>query len=166
MSDDARPRIQDTPLSVDALLAGTERPDCGALAVFSGEVRDHHAGRDVLRLSYTAHEAIADRMIREIEVEVAAKHDVPVVRCTHRVGDLAIGESAIVAVVRSAHRAEAFAALIDVVDAVKHRVPIWKEEWYADGTSEFVAGCSIAEDGGANPATARADDDHEAQRTP
>ena len=68
------------------------------------------------------------------------------------------GESAIVAVVRSAHRAEAFAALIEVVDAVKHRVPIWKEEWYADGTSEFVEGCSIAEDGGA-------DHDHEAQPT-
>ena len=158
VDDTTRPRISDTPLSVDALLTGTDRPDCGALAVFSGEVRDHHGGREVLRLSYTAHEAIADRMIREIEAEVAAKHEVPVVRVTHRVGDLAIGESAIVAVVRSAHRAEAFAALIEVVDAVKHRVPIWKEEWYADGTSEFVEGCSIAEDGGA-------DHDHEARPT-
>ena len=66
VDDTTRPRISDTPLSVDALLTGTDRPDCGALAVFSGEVRDHHGGREVLRLSYTAHEAIADRMIREI----------------------------------------------------------------------------------------------------
>ncbi len=157
--DAARPRISGAPLSVDALLAGTERSDCGALATFSGEVRDHHAGKAVLRLSYTAHEPIADRMIREIEAEVAAKHDVPVVRVVHRVGDLAIGESAIVAVVRGAHRAEAFAALVEVVDVVKHRVPIWKEEWYADGTSEFVEGCSIAEDVDTH-------DHGEAQRTP
>ena len=149
--DAARPRISGAPLSVDALLAGTERSDCGALATFSGEVRDHHAGK----AAYSAGLRSASR----IEAEVAAKHDVPVVRVVHRVGDLAIGESAIVAVVRGAHRAEAFAALVEVVDVVKHRVPIWKEEWYADGTSEFVEGCSIAEDVDTH-------DHGEAQRTP
>jgi molybdopterin synthase catalytic subunit len=109
-------------------------------------VRNHHEGRPVTHLVYTAHAALADKMIRGIEQEVAGQHGVPVCRVVHRIGALDIGESAIVAVVRAPHRAEAFAALRAVVDAVKHRVPIWKEEFYADGSSAFVTGCCIAED--------------------
>lgn len=146
MTDLDFPRIQDTPLSLDALMAGTERPDCGAMAVFSGTVRNHHEGRAVQHLAYTAHAALADKMIRGIEQEMATKHNVPVCRVVHRIGALGIGESAILAVVRAPHRAEAFAALRAVVDAVKHRVPLWKEEFYTDGTSAFVTGCCIAED--------------------
>ena len=145
------PRIQDAPLSLDALLSGSERDDCGALAVFAGTVRNHHEGKPVAHLVYTAHASLADKMIRGIEQEIASKHGVPVCRVVHRIGALNIGESAIVAVVRAPHRAEAFAALRAVVDAVKHRVPIWKEEFYTDGTSAFVTGCCIAED---------ADDEH------
>jgi molybdopterin synthase catalytic subunit len=149
-SDDGPPRVQDGPLSIDALLAGSERDDCGALAVFVGTVRDHNEGRAVDRLVYTAHEPIAEKVIRALELEVARRHGVPVVRVVHRVGELAVGDPAIVAVTRSAHRAEAFDALRDVVEAVKHQAPIWKEEFYADGTSEFVTGCSIA-DGTSDP---------------
>lgn len=146
MTEPNVPRIQDTPLSLDALLTGSERDDCGALAVFAGTVRNHHEGKPVAHLVYTAHAALADKMIRGIEQEIAAKHGVPVCRVVHRIGALAIGESAILAVVRAPHRAEAFAALRAVVDAVKHRVPIWKEEFYTDGSSAFVNGCCIAED--------------------
>lgn len=138
-------RIQETPLSLDALLADTERADCGALTLFSGTVRNHHQGRDVLHLKYTSHVPLAERMIREIEREVAARHGVAVCRAVHRIGALGIGESAIIAVVRAGHRAEAFAALRELVDAVKHRVPIWKEEFYADGSSAYVAGCCIGD---------------------
>lgn len=137
--------VQSEPLDLPALLVETERPDCGAVAVFVGTVRNHHQGRDVLRLLYTAHERIAERMIAEIEAEVAAAFDVPVCRVVHRLGPLEVGEAAILGVVRSPHRVEAFAAVEAVIDAVKHRVPIWKEEHYADGTSAFVEGCSIAE---------------------
>lgn len=146
MHDINQPRIQDTPLSLDTLLTGSERDDCGALAVFAGTVRNHHEGKPVAHLVYTAHAALADKMIRGIEQEIAAKHSVPVCHVVHRIGALNIGESAIVAVVRAPHRAEAFAALRAVVDAVKHRVPIWKEEFYTDGSSAFVTGCCIAED--------------------
>lgn len=139
------PRIQDSPLSLDTLLAATERDDCGACAMFSGTVRNHHGGRGVLRLSYSAHVPIGDRMIREIEAETMRKFAVPVCRIVHRVGPLSIGDSAIVAVVRSAHRGEAFQALQWAVHEVKHRVPIWKEEFYTDGDSDFVAGTSIAD---------------------
>jgi molybdopterin synthase catalytic subunit len=146
MNDTYLPRIQSTPLSLDALLAGSERDDCGALAIFAGTVRNHHEGKPVVHLVYTAHASLADKMIRDIEREIAARHGVPVCRVVHRIGALGIGESAILAVVRAPHRAEAFAALRAVVDAVKHRVPIWKEEFYTDGTSAFVTGCCIAED--------------------
>lgn len=139
-------RIRATALSLDELTARTERPDCGALASFTGIVRDHHEGKSVLRLVYTAHEAIADKLIREIEQETIVRFGVAECLVVHRVGDLAIGDAAIVAVVRSGHRGEAFDAVRYVVDNVKTRVPIWKEEFYADGTSAFVEGCSLVSD--------------------
>lgn len=137
------PHVQSTALSLDRLLAQTERADCGALAVFCGTVRNHHQGRAVTGLEYTAHVPLTERIIAEIEAETRARFDVPVCRVQHRIGRLGIGETAIIAVVRSGHRAEAFAALRHAVDATKHRAPIWKEEFYPDGTSEFVQGCCI-----------------------
>lgn len=137
-------RVQSTPLSLDLLLADTERPDCGALSVFAGTVRNHHQGRAVTGLEYTSHVPLAEKIIEEIEIETREKFGVPVCRVQHRVGRLDIGETAIVAVVRSPHRAEAFAALRYAVDATKHRAPIWKEEFYPDGSSSFVEGCCIA----------------------
>lgn len=139
-------RMQATALSLDLLLADTERPDCGALAVFAGTVRNHHEGRAVTGLEYTSHVPLAEKIIEEIEHETREQFKVPVCRVQHRVGRLGIGETAIVAVVRSAHRAEAFAALRYAVDATKHRAPIWKEEFYPDGSSSFVQGCCIAPD--------------------
>jgi molybdopterin synthase catalytic subunit len=137
-------RVQSAGLSLDVLLADTERPDCGALAVFAGTVRNHHEGRAVTGLEYTSHLPLAEKIIGEIEAETRARFGVPVCRVQHRVGRLGIGDTAIIAVVRSAHRAEAFAALRHAVDATKHRAPIWKEEFYPDGSSSFVQGCCIA----------------------
>ena len=144
-------RVQSSPLSLDLLLADTERPDCGALAVFAGTVRNHHQGRAVTGLEYTSHVPLAEKIIEEIELETRQRFDVPVCRVQHRVGRLGIGETAIIAVVRSGHRADAFAALRYAVDATQHRAPIWKEEFYPDGTSSFVEGCCIAPD--AEPAS-------------
>jgi molybdopterin synthase catalytic subunit len=138
-------RIQESPLSLDALILDSARPDCGALAVFAGTVRNHHQLRPVVSLTYTAHVALAERLIREIEDQVCAQHAVPLCRVVHRIGPLGIGDVAIVAVVRAPHRKEAFAALRAAVDATKHTVPIWKEEFYADGSSAFVAGCCIGD---------------------
>lgn len=143
-------RMQSAALSLDLLLADTERPDCGALAVFAGTVRNHHEGRAVTGLEYTSHVPLAERIITEIEAETCAQFNVPVCRVQHRVGRLGIGETAIIAVVRSAHRAEAFAALRYAVDSTKHRAPIWKEEFYPDGSSSFVQGCCIAPDADAS----------------
>lgn len=140
-------RIQDTPLAIEPLLAWDAYPECGGLALFAGTVRNHHDDKPVLSLSYTAYAPLAEKQIREIENAVAAKHGVPYLRVIHRVGPLTIGGLAIVCVARAPHRAEAFAACREAVDRVKHEVPIWKEEFYADGTSAFVEGCCIRPDG-------------------
>jgi molybdopterin synthase catalytic subunit len=137
-------RVQSNALSLDLLLGDTERADCGALAIFAGTVRNHHEGRAVTGLEYTSHVPLAECIIEEIEAETRERFGVPVCRVQHRIGRLGIGDTAIIAVVRSSHRAEAFAALRHAVDATKARAPIWKEEFNPDGSSEFVQGCCIA----------------------
>jgi molybdopterin synthase catalytic subunit len=137
-------RISSTALFLEPLLRATEDPRCGGVAIFAGTVRNHHEGRSVVRLNYTAHVALAERLITDIEIETRAKFDVAHCRVVHRVGTLTIGDVAIYAVTRAVHRREAFAACEYVVHAVKHRVPIWKEEFYEDGTSRFVEGCCLA----------------------
>lgn len=148
-------RIQSTPLSLDALMAGSERGDCGALALFAGTVRDHHEGRAVQALTYSAYAPVAEKLIRDIEREIAERFNVPLCLAVHRIGALAIGETAILAIARGAHRAETFAAMQALVEAVKHRVPIWKEEFYTDGTSRFVNGCTLVADEDLPPAASR-----------
>lgn len=137
------PRIQSTALSLETMLAESERADCGALAIFAGTVRNHHEGCAVRSLTYSAYARVAEKLIREIESEIATRFAVAHCRAIHRVGSLAIGETAILAIVRGVHRAETFAALQALVEAVKHRVPIWKEEFYTDGSSAFVNGCTL-----------------------
>ncbi|MEX1826245.1 molybdenum cofactor biosynthesis protein MoaE [Luteibacter sp. CQ10] len=138
--------LSDHPIAIDALLELDAHPECGGLALFVGTVRDHHEGRAVTRLRYTAHEALAGKIIQEVEQATRDRFGVPYVRIVHRLGDLAIGDVAIACVVRAPHRAEAFDACRYAVDAVKHGAPIWKEEFYADGSSAFVEGCCIRDD--------------------
>jgi len=142
----ALPVLSHEPVAIEPLLELDTHPECGGLAMFVGTVRDHHEGRSVLRLVYTAHEPLAEKVIREVEAEARRRFSVPYVRIVHRLGDLAIGDIAIACVVRAPHRAEAFEACRYVVDAVKHGAPIWKEEFYADGSSAFVEGCCIRDD--------------------
>jgi molybdopterin synthase catalytic subunit len=133
-------------ISLDALLELDGHPDCGGLAMFVGTVRQQHLGRAVTGLTYTAHEAVAARMIAEIEQQARTRFGVPYCRVQHRLGALTIGDVAIACVVRAPHRAEAFEACRWAVDAVKHGVPVWKEEFYENGDSEFVQGCCIRDD--------------------
>lgn len=140
-------RIQTEPLSFDALLADTQSPETGALAIFAGTVRRHNAGREVTALEYTVYEPLAERRLAEIEREAEQRFGVTCCRIRHRIGPLAIGDTSVLVVVRAPHRAEAFAAARYAIDTVKHAVPIWKRERYADGTEVYVKGCALhAED--------------------
>ena len=139
-------RLSQAPLLLEPILGGAEHPDCGGLAVFAGTVRDHHQGRSVVRLRYTAYVPLAERLLREIEERTIERFGAPHCRVAHRLGMLEIGEVAVYCVARAPHRNEAFAACRHLIEEVKRTVPIWKEEFYADGSSEFVAGCSIRPD--------------------
>ncbi|HET7370778.1 MAG TPA: molybdenum cofactor biosynthesis protein MoaE [Gammaproteobacteria bacterium] len=139
-------RILTEPLNLDVLLAATQSPDAGALSVFAGTVRRHNDGREVAALEYSVYEPLAERRLAEIEREAEQRFGVTCCRIQHRVGQLEIGDTSVLVVVRSPHRSEAFAAARYAIDTVKHTVPIWKRESYADGTQSYVKGCALHEE--------------------
>ena len=139
-------RNQDTPLSQDSFDPIQDFPECGGIGIFIGTVRNHHEGKAVKALKYTAYAPVSEKMIRQIEQEIQQKFAVAYVRVIHRIGALNIGEKAIIAIAYAAHRREAFSACEEAVERVKHEVPVWKEEFYLDGTSQYVAGCCIRKD--------------------
>ena len=139
-------RIQDTPLYQDLFDEIENFPECGGIGIFIGTVRNHHGGKAVEALKYTAYAPVAEKMIRQIEQEIQAKHGVSYVRVVHRIGLLDIGDTAIIAMAYAPHRREAFAACEEAIERVKHEVPVWKEEFYIDGSSQYVEGCCIRQD--------------------
>lgn len=134
--------VRDTPLSVDEVLAAVSDPRAGGTAVFVGTVRDHDHGRDVARLAYSAHPTV-EAQLRVVMEKVLSDTSVPgrpVVRmaATHRVGQLEIGDVAVVVAAAAAHRQEAFEACRRLIDDLKAQVPIWKQQNFEDGRSEWV----------------------------
>jgi molybdopterin synthase catalytic subunit len=129
--------LRDTPLSVDEVLGAVSDPAAGGVALFVGAVRDHDHGRDVTRLGYTAHPS-AETELRRVAEKVAASFSATAVAVVHRVGDLAIGDLAVVVAVSCPHRGEAFDACRALIDELKRSVPIWKHQQYAGGGSEWV----------------------------
>lgn len=109
----------------------------GAVVTFAGVVRDHDHGAAVLRLEYVAHPS-AQQVIEEVAAEGAGRFPVDAVAVSHRTGPLEIGEAALVVTVAAAHRREAFEAASELVEQVKHRLPIWKHQFLTDGTDEWV----------------------------
>lgn len=110
----------------------------GAVVGFAGVVRDHDGGRSVTRLEYSAH-PLAEQTIAEVLAEIA--QDTPGVRAiaaSHRVGSLQIGDAALVVAVAADHRGAAFATCARLVDEIKARLPVWKHQFFADGTEEWV----------------------------
>jgi molybdopterin synthase catalytic subunit len=129
--------LSDRPLDLTALIAEVTAPDRGGIAAFVGTVRDHHQGRPVVELEYSAYGAMAEAECARIVEETERRWPVRVA-LRHRIGLLAIGEAAVAIAVAGAHRDETFAACRHVVEELKRRVPIWKRERYADGSVEWV----------------------------
>jgi molybdopterin synthase catalytic subunit len=140
------PRVQTTALTQSDFDGIQHFPECGGIGIFIGTVRNHHEGKVVKALKYTAYAPVAEKMIRAIEQEIQAKYQVSYVRVVHRIGALDIGDTAIIAMAYAAHRREAFQACEEAVERVKHEVPVWKEEFYSDGSSQYVEGCCIRKD--------------------
>lgn len=129
--------IRETPLSVDEVVDSLDDDGAGGLVVFVGRVRDHDGGKGVTGLSYSAHPSALDRL-RDVCDRVAEEYDVTGVAAVHRVGDLAIGDLAVVVATTSAHRGSSFDASRALIDTLKAEVPIWKHQLFADGTEEWV----------------------------
>ena len=129
--------IRDAELSVDEVRDAIADPGAGGEVLFIGTVRDNDADRGVTALSYTAHPSAAAE-IRRVAEDIVAKYDVIAIAAVHRVGDLAVGEPAVVVGVSCAHRAEAFNACHAMIDELKASVPIWKHQRFTDGSDEWV----------------------------
>src|SRR5690625_3538481 len=110
----------------------------GAIVGFVGMIRDHDHGRQVRRLEYSAHPS-AQQVMAEVLAEVAEQAaGVRALAASHRIGTLHIGDAALVAAVAADHRREAFAACALLVDTIKERLPVWKHQFFADDTEEWV----------------------------
>jgi MoaE-MoaD fusion protein len=127
-----RTGLVEEPIDVDAAVSSVEDAGFGAVVTFLGTVRNHHAGRAVEKLTYTAYRRMAaDALVRiASELEAAAPVRVSIV---HRLGDVPVGEPSVVIAVGSAHRAAAYEASRTALERLKAEVPIWKREHYAEG---------------------------------
>ena len=129
--------ITHEPIDLHALTR-TSGPAVGAQVVFSGIVRNHHDGKPVLKLMYECYESMALKEIQKIIFEARKQWPLHEARVLHRVGEIFIGEIAVVVITESAHRAEAYAANVWIMDAIKSNAPIWKKELYADGVENWI----------------------------
>lgn len=135
------PEISGDVLDIAALRASCVRPEAGAVLVFTGNVRNHSHGKNVLYLEYEAHESMAAKTIRAIVDEARQRWALHAAACVHRVGRLEIGDAAVLVVAAASHRDEAYAANRYIIDEVKRRAPIWKREHFADGSAQWTAAC-------------------------
>ena len=131
-------RLSETPIDAAALRTTLEDPAAGGCVTFEGWVRNHNEARAVTRLDYQAFAPLAEGEGEAILAEATARFALRAARCVHRVGALAIGDMAVWVGVSADHRDAAFAACRWIIDEVKRRVPIWKNEHYADGESGWL----------------------------
>ncbi|MHB1328257.1 MAG: molybdenum cofactor biosynthesis protein MoaE [Gemmatimonadales bacterium] len=125
------------PIDLATLVNAVESPERGAVATFLGMVRNHHNGRAVLELEYTAYEPMATERLRAILSEAEGLWSVRVA-ASHRLGLLSAGDVAVGVAVASEHRNDAFVACRFVIEEIKSRLPVWKRERYDDGGEVWV----------------------------
>ncbi len=131
-------RLTPEPLDANALLREIADPQDGAAVLFLGVVRNHHQGRDVLRIDYEAYGPMALKELQKIAQDVARQHGLERVLVVHRFGRHEIGDASIAVVIGSPHRGAAFDAAREIMDRIKQEVPIWKKEYFADGSVDWV----------------------------
>ncbi|HVS94914.1 MAG TPA: molybdenum cofactor biosynthesis protein MoaE [Puia sp.] len=130
------------PVDMAGMLARAHHPGAGAVVLFSGEVRNSNRGRAVAFLEYEAYPPLADKLIAEILAVATEKWGLHIALAQHRVGRVEVGDTAVVVITASAHRAEAYAANRYIIDRIKHEAPIWKCEHYTDGSHEWGNNCN------------------------
>lgn len=138
-SDDGRFALTDAPLDPDQLSGLVSGPQMGALCTFTGTVRAVTGDRHTTHLFYEAYPHMVIAEMKRIEADLHRQWPDVKVAMHHRIGKLLPGEAAVVIVAAAPHRDSAFPACRFAIDEVKRRCPIWKKEFYANDTTEWVA---------------------------
>jgi len=128
------------PIDPTSVLERVGSPEDGATVLFLGIVRNHADGRSVTGMRYDAYIEMAEPVLAEIAHEAAARLGTERLAVIHRVGALDIGEVSVAIAVSSPHRAESFDASRYVIEEIKKRLPVWKQEHYTDEPARWVDG--------------------------
>lgn len=136
--DNTQLRIVTEPIETDSLLRFLNTTQAGAVVLFLGTVREFTQGQQTLRLCYEAHTELADAEMRRIAAWAFESWPLIRLAMVHRVGTLELGETSVAIGVGSAHRKDAFEAAAAIMDRIKRTLPVWKQEHWADGTTEWV----------------------------
>jgi MoaE-MoaD fusion protein len=126
-------RLTREPIPADSLVAAAKQGEDGAVVVFDGIVRNNSRGRQTLYLDYEAYEEMATKQMNELAREAVTRFGVRHIAIVHRLGRLHVGETSVLIIVASAHRAQAYEASRWLIDTLKKTVPIWKKETFVDG---------------------------------
>lgn len=129
--------ITEKAIDTGSLREGMLNAHSGGFCCFEGWVRNHHDGKRVKSLEYTAYRVLAEKEGSRIVKKAKEQFAIDAAVCEHRIGHLSIGEMAVYVAVAAAHRDAAFLACRFIIDEVKKSVPIWKKEYYLDGSSDF-----------------------------
>ena len=130
--------VSEAPLSVPDVYASVSGvPSAGGIAMFVGVVRDEDEGRAVTELGYSAHPDV-EAYLYQVVGKAVSQYPIHAVSTVHRIGDLKIGEIAVIVAVACPRRGKAFEACRQIVEEIKHTVPIWKRQRFADGDAEWV----------------------------
>ena len=131
--------LTEEPIYLGRFFDYSPSASCGALSFFVGIVREKDHGKPVKRLTYECYPSMAEKTVGELIREAQSRWPVCDVRVLHRIGDLAIGDVAVVVAVSSGHRDDAFAVCRFMIEGIKTKVPIWKKQFFEDGTDEWVS---------------------------
>jgi molybdopterin synthase catalytic subunit len=128
------------PIDPTVVLSMVGAAEDGAAVLFVGMVRDHNEGRPVSGMRYDSYGAMAEKVLHDIAIEAAGRLGAGRVAAVHRVGELEIGDVSVAIAASSAHRAATFDAARYVIEEIKRRLPVWKQEHYVEGGSQWVEG--------------------------
>lgn len=143
MSDTIQASISTDQLNIQDAYDFVADPAHGAVDVFVGAVRDHHEEQSVQGITYDVHEALAQKIFEEISEEAHKRWSGIKTYLSHYKGQLDIGGISVIIAVSSAHRAESFEACRYMIEELKKRAPVWKQEHYGHGRSEWLPGHSL-----------------------
>jgi molybdopterin synthase catalytic subunit len=137
--------ISNKDIDVFKLIDQYQSEEAGAVVIFNGTVRKQSLGKEVSHLFYEAAEIMAEKMMTEIIFEAKQKWNLTNVFAIHRIGDVKIGESAVLIITATPHRKEAYDANRFIIEKIKHELPLWKCEYFVDGAKKWGGNCNCHE---------------------